>query len=159
MSKPEIIITALLASILVVEIIIEPDDLYEAGYANKDRVTYAASGIVDRLFPRDAKAKFANIVSDGVLAEGARSTVLKSEKMRISLDDKSLELRGITITPGNRFALLWDKSRQKSIIAQEGDAINTMKLIAIQNDRIVIKDADKEKEMLLRKRKHVKNKL
>ena len=141
-----------LPAVLAAELLLGPGMLFDVAAKRQEPVIYTASGIVDKLLPSATRARFENIVSDGVIGEPVSATTAGVKPLDIRLEAKGLELRGITITQGNRFALIWDTTKMKSIIAQEGDSINSIKLLAIQQDRVRVLEAEQEKDILLRKK-------
>ena len=152
MLNPKIYYAGLLPAVLIVEVVSAQIILNSMDSNSLKNTTYAVSGIVDNLFPKVPEARYMNIVSDGVVGEVVPDTKTGKPHQAITLNEKSLELRGVTITPDNKYALLWDKSKNKSVIAQEGDSIKSIKLISIYNDRVLVLESNKEKEIRLRKK-------
>lgn len=152
MLNPKIFYAGLLPVVLIVEVVSAQIILNSMDSNSVKNATYAVSGIVDNLFPKVPEARYMNIISDGVVGEVVPDKKSAKPHQVIALNEKSLELRGVTITPDSKYALLWDKSKNKSVIAQEGDSIKSIKLISIYDDRVLVLESNKEKEIRLRKK-------
>ena len=122
---------------------------FENKNQQKDHV-YLSAGMVDKLFNKQSQEKYANIVTGNIFNLEAKNEMdIKDKEKSVVNTEFALEIRGLTITPDNRYALLWDKQEQKSIVAKEGEEIKKWQVLSIFNDRIVLGSADIKKEILL----------
>ena len=150
MFNKQVLLLIVLVGIFVVLLTADYEVLFfKSKKQQKDHV-YLSAGMVDKLFNKQSQEKYANIVTGNIfnLAAKTEKDIEVTEKPVVNTEFV-LEIRGLTITPDNRYALLWDKQEQKSIVAKEGEEIKKWQVLSIYNDRIVLGSADIKKEILL----------
>lgn len=153
MSGTKIILPVCLLSVLSVEAMVNLDSLHSKNSKEYRDSGYISQSVLDNKFPRASLAKYQNVVSDGVLGELEKAESSNHKAETINLSSNKLELRGITITPERKFAILLDKQKGKSVIAQEGDVVNSINLVEIMTDRVVLHKNNQNYELVLRKSK------
>jgi hypothetical protein len=122
--------------------------LFNSKKKQKDHV-YLSAGMIDKLFNKESQEKYSNIVTGNIFNLETKTEKIKPSEMPVVNTEFILEIRGLTITPQERYALLWDKQEQKSIVAKEGEEIKKWQVLSIYNDRIVLGSADIKREILL----------
>lgn len=123
--------------------------LFNSKKMQKDHV-YLSAGMIDKLFNKDSQEKYSNIVTGNIFNLETKTEKVKLSEKPVVNTEFILEIRGVTITPQERYALLWDKQEQKSIVAKEGEEIKKWQVLSIYNDRIVLGSADIKREILLK---------
>jgi len=126
--------------IAITELAMDYEKIFSA-VTNKPKVAlYRATGIVDKMFLIESPAKYSNIVQQNIFnLDGYKKGIVKiTENARLVSNDFVFDVRGVTITPENKYALLWDKNEKISIIANEGENVKKWKIVSIFKDRIII---------------------
>lgn len=153
MYNEKMIIMTVLSAIVVVEVALDFDVLFSAVAKQPKETIYRSSGMVDKMFGKESSAKYSNVVTGNIFgaAETGGTVQRVTNNMVRSVGDFMLELRGVTITPDKRFALIWDKQERKSIVADVGEDVSKWKVLSIFHDRVVIGSSGVEKEMFVNK--------
>jgi len=123
--------------------------LFNSKKTQKEHV-YLSAGMIDKLFNNQSQEKYSNIVTGNIFNLETKTEKVKLSEKPVVNTEFILEIRGLTITPQERYALLWDKQEQKSIVAKEGEEIKKWQVLSIYNDRIILGSADIKREILLK---------
>lgn len=139
---------AVLSSLLVVLMVADYEVLFFDIDKKQKDYGFLSSGVVDKMFGKVSQEKYSNIVSYNIFNLAGNDENIKKKEPRIDTGF-ILEVRGVTITRESRYALLWDKQDQKSIVVSEGDEIKNWQILSILNDRVAIGSADIIKEIFV----------
>lgn len=139
----------LFAGVVAAEAAVDTRLFVAAQETGNNKMTWLASGRVDNLFPRTSPAKYANVVQDNVFSPMANNTAVTTgvQKHKPKL---ALQLRGVTITPNKKFAVIWDAAANKSTVVDEGESVMQWKVVTIETDHVVITSGEKRHELFVR---------
>lgn len=149
MYSKKVLLLIVLVAVFVVLLTADYELLFFNSKKQQKEYVYLSSGMVDKLFTKDSNKKYSNIITGNIFNLALPNKPKKIVPKPVVNTEFMLEIRGLTITPESRYALIWDKQEQKAIVATEGEEIKKWQVLSIFNDRIVLGSADVKKEILL----------
>ncbi|MDH5179738.1 MAG: hypothetical protein OEZ39_13730 [Gammaproteobacteria bacterium] len=119
------------------------------GTQSAQAVTYKSAGMLEKFFPKTSPVKYQNVVENNIFYPSEK-TAAEPTNTAIKSPGLMLDLRGITITPEQKFAVIVDVSQNKSIVVNEGEIVNNWTVGTIQNDRVMLESGGNVHELLIK---------
>lgn len=146
-------ITLALLILFIGLVLVDYREVASSANGKQSTYVYRASGIVDNLFRHSNLLKNSNVIEKNIFLLSEKPTNVNPVKVVNTQKNmnNTIELKGISITPDNRYAIVQYMKDSKTTILKEGESFNEYKVVKIFKDHIIARMQENTREIYLRK--------